>query len=408
MIGNRVSLRLRGADEKDRELVVDHVIAGTGYDVNVDRIPFLAPELRSVIARRGSGPKLDASFQSSVPASASSARHRRRASARCSALSPGPSTPPAPSRRPCPEPPWPAHERRAPADRCPAGRSGHPPDFAPFCADPSDRDRIVALRYPTWRTYVEADLTAEALVEGLAAEIMHRFPQRQSCCSAFRSAPFRRRDRAPSREPWPPRCRRVRHRLRDHHGRTIGELEGAPRRQCGRSCSARTSRRGCGPRSAARLAWPVSSRRRQIARARARLRRAASSNRQDRSGVRGRVEHAAPDPHHGHVGAKPRRSRRSSARADRSAAHAREHVNRQSLAQTLSRRSDHRYSQQPRYDVRGRERPRVARRLSRSDRGVERHSPRSSLIFQNYRHRLFRLIERQGAGQVWSGYRPST
>jgi hypothetical protein len=68
MIGNRVSLRLRrGADEKDHELVVDHVIAGTGYDVNVDRIPFLAPELRSVIARRGSGPRLDASFQSSVP-----------------------------------------------------------------------------------------------------------------------------------------------------------------------------------------------------------------------------------------------------------------------------------------------------------------------------------------------------
>jgi thioesterase domain-containing protein len=56
------------------------------------------------------------------------------------------------------------------------GASGHAPDFAPFCADPSDRDRIVALRYPTWRTYVEADLSAEALVEGLAAEIMHRFP----------------------------------------------------------------------------------------------------------------------------------------------------------------------------------------------------------------------------------------
>jgi hypothetical protein len=67
-IGNRVSLRLRqGSDGKERELLVDHVIAGTGYEVNVERIPFLAPELRSTIARQGSAPRLDASFQSSIP-----------------------------------------------------------------------------------------------------------------------------------------------------------------------------------------------------------------------------------------------------------------------------------------------------------------------------------------------------
>ncbi len=66
-IGNRVSLRLRGADKQDRELLVDRVIAGTGYEVNVERIPFLAPELRSAIARQGRAPRLDASFQSSVP-----------------------------------------------------------------------------------------------------------------------------------------------------------------------------------------------------------------------------------------------------------------------------------------------------------------------------------------------------
>jgi hypothetical protein len=65
-IGNRVSLRLRGADKQDRELLVDRVIAGTGYEVNVERIPFLAPELRSAIARQGCAPRLDASFQSSV------------------------------------------------------------------------------------------------------------------------------------------------------------------------------------------------------------------------------------------------------------------------------------------------------------------------------------------------------
>ena len=65
-VGNRVSLRLQRGAEK-RELLVDRVIAGTGYDVNVDRIPFLAPELRSAVARQGGAPRLDASFQSSVP-----------------------------------------------------------------------------------------------------------------------------------------------------------------------------------------------------------------------------------------------------------------------------------------------------------------------------------------------------
>lgn len=68
VIGNRVSLRLRrGTDQKDHELLVDRVIAGTGYEVNVERIPFLAPELRAAIARHGCAPRLDASFQSSVP-----------------------------------------------------------------------------------------------------------------------------------------------------------------------------------------------------------------------------------------------------------------------------------------------------------------------------------------------------
>jgi predicted ATP-grasp superfamily ATP-dependent carboligase len=67
-VGNRVSLRLRrDADRKDHELLVDRVIAGTGYEVDVERIAFLAPELRSAIARHGSAPRLDASFQTSIP-----------------------------------------------------------------------------------------------------------------------------------------------------------------------------------------------------------------------------------------------------------------------------------------------------------------------------------------------------
>jgi thioesterase domain-containing protein len=56
------------------------------------------------------------------------------------------------------------------------GAGGGAPDCAPFCNDESDRDRFIALRYPNWKTYVDADLTADALVDGLAAEIMHRLP----------------------------------------------------------------------------------------------------------------------------------------------------------------------------------------------------------------------------------------
>jgi hypothetical protein len=66
--GNRVALSLRSRDEKkDRKLTVDRVIAGTGYEVSVERISFLHPMLRRLIARHGSAPRLDGSFQSSVP-----------------------------------------------------------------------------------------------------------------------------------------------------------------------------------------------------------------------------------------------------------------------------------------------------------------------------------------------------
>ncbi|MGN6460947.1 MAG: thioesterase domain-containing protein, partial [Pseudolabrys sp.] len=57
------------------------------------------------------------------------------------------------------------------------GANGHVPDCALFCADPSDRDRFVTLRYPSWQTYADAGLTAEALADALVAEIVHRIPQ---------------------------------------------------------------------------------------------------------------------------------------------------------------------------------------------------------------------------------------
>lgn len=57
------------------------------------------------------------------------------------------------------------------------GASGHAPDCAPFCADPSERDRVLVLRYPDWRTHVDTGLTGEAMVNILTTEITERLPQ---------------------------------------------------------------------------------------------------------------------------------------------------------------------------------------------------------------------------------------
>jgi Pyridine nucleotide-disulphide oxidoreductase len=46
---------------------VDHVLLATGYDVDITRYRFLAPELLDEIARRGGYPKLRRSFLTSVP-----------------------------------------------------------------------------------------------------------------------------------------------------------------------------------------------------------------------------------------------------------------------------------------------------------------------------------------------------
>jgi hypothetical protein len=48
-------------------LDADHVLAATGYRVDVDRIELLAPELRRRVRRTGGSPSLDAGFGSSAP-----------------------------------------------------------------------------------------------------------------------------------------------------------------------------------------------------------------------------------------------------------------------------------------------------------------------------------------------------
>uniref|UniRef100_A0A9E8CPG9 Thioesterase domain-containing protein n=1 Tax=Bosea sp. NBC_00436 TaxID=2969620 RepID=A0A9E8CPG9_9HYPH len=56
------------------------------------------------------------------------------------------------------------------------GARGHAPDCTPFCAAPSDLDRVVILHYPAWRAQLEGEFTAEALAEALVAEILGRVP----------------------------------------------------------------------------------------------------------------------------------------------------------------------------------------------------------------------------------------
>jgi len=50
-----------------RRILCHHVIAGTGYEVDIDRLTFLDADLRWSIRRIERGPALDFRFQSSVP-----------------------------------------------------------------------------------------------------------------------------------------------------------------------------------------------------------------------------------------------------------------------------------------------------------------------------------------------------
>lgn len=64
----RAVLRLRDTKtHTEHELSVDHVIVGTGYHVDVDRLNFLDRKICGAIDRIKKAPKLTANFESSVP-----------------------------------------------------------------------------------------------------------------------------------------------------------------------------------------------------------------------------------------------------------------------------------------------------------------------------------------------------
>jgi hypothetical protein len=63
----RVTLRWRGLNSEMAELAVDHVLAATGYRVNLDANDFLDPDLVGRLKRVAGSPRLSASFESSAP-----------------------------------------------------------------------------------------------------------------------------------------------------------------------------------------------------------------------------------------------------------------------------------------------------------------------------------------------------
>ena len=65
--GGRVRLRLRQEGAPERTVVVDHVIAGTGYVLDVDRLAYLDERLRRELRRTEKAPTLSMWFESTRP-----------------------------------------------------------------------------------------------------------------------------------------------------------------------------------------------------------------------------------------------------------------------------------------------------------------------------------------------------
>jgi thioredoxin reductase len=63
----KVHLTLRGEDGCTRELITEHVIAATGYKVDMERLQFLSSEIRTKLKAVNRAPVLSTNFESSIP-----------------------------------------------------------------------------------------------------------------------------------------------------------------------------------------------------------------------------------------------------------------------------------------------------------------------------------------------------
>jgi hypothetical protein len=62
-----VRLNLRAEDGSEREILADHIIAATGYKVDLERLNFVSSDIRSNLKLVNGAPVLSSSFESSMP-----------------------------------------------------------------------------------------------------------------------------------------------------------------------------------------------------------------------------------------------------------------------------------------------------------------------------------------------------
>jgi len=67
MVGKRVLLRVTDKRGEAKTVECDHVVAATGFQANLSRVPFMTPSLLSRIATTGAAPKLSGNFETSYP-----------------------------------------------------------------------------------------------------------------------------------------------------------------------------------------------------------------------------------------------------------------------------------------------------------------------------------------------------
>jgi hypothetical protein len=65
--GGRARLTVTQGDGSTRHLEPDHIIAATGYRIDLARLGFIGPALTARIRLTGSSPRLSAGFESTVP-----------------------------------------------------------------------------------------------------------------------------------------------------------------------------------------------------------------------------------------------------------------------------------------------------------------------------------------------------
>ncbi len=67
MQGERVQLHIRRSNGTNEIIEADHVVAGTGFDVDLRKLPFLTPDLLASLRMEDHKPALSSNFESSIP-----------------------------------------------------------------------------------------------------------------------------------------------------------------------------------------------------------------------------------------------------------------------------------------------------------------------------------------------------